>query len=75
MSANEIDVGHIRNDRVRNSIFFELLKDLCELAGWTKRTHVVYTDLRGNRGDNYNLTRPGPNLSVTKHGTRWSYHY
>lgn len=74
VTADKVKSTDITHQEVRDGLYFELPRDMCELFGWTKKTTVRYRRIvSGPIEENRNVSRPAHNLTVTKRGTVWSY--
>ena len=74
VTADKVKSTDITHQEVRDGLYFELPRDMCELFGWTKKTTVRYRRIvSGPIEENCNVSRPAHNLTVTKRGTVWSY--
>ena len=74
VAADKVKSTNITHQEVRDGLYFELPRDMCELFSWTKKTTVRYRHIvSGPIEENCNVSRPAHNLTVTKRGTVWSY--
>ena len=74
VTADKVKSTNITHQEVRDGLYFELPREMCELFGWTKKTAVRYRHIfSGPVKENYNTPRPAHNITVTKRGMVWSY--